>query len=267
MKVPLLLTFIFVLGVGQAAAQASEEVKQSRIGINLGYSFTGYREYTDLSINRYLNTFTVIIDGNTHKGNLLHSFNAGFFMGENDAVVSFSLDTIWQDPLEPGNEYFTYYQTNHTFIRGYAEYALDHRLWGTPVFPGYLGGSIRSDMYLLQTLNNYLFANLTVLLSLNLHISQKWVIDQDNILVLALSIPVLGYAIRPNYIGFILPLESGFASIHNYRAVFGDVKYHHAISDLLSFNAGLGFEISHITFPRPRRDAIFRLSTGVSFSF
>jgi hypothetical protein len=62
-------------------------------------------------------------------------------------------------------------------------------------------------------------------------------------------------------------MEKKITSIHNYRAVFGDLKYNQQINGLLSFYLGLGFELSHITFPQSRKDASFCLNAGIAFSF
>ena len=58
-----------------------------------------------------------------------------------------------------------------------------------------------------------------------------------------------------------------FASLHNYWAVFGDLKYHHRINSLLSLYSGVYFELSRINIPRPRIDAILTVSTGLAFVF
>ena len=58
-----------------------------------------------------------------------------------------------------------------------------------------------------------------------------------------------------------------FASVHNYWAMFGDLKYHYQLTRALSLNAGMGFELSRINIPLPRIDATFRLNAGVSFTF
>ena len=256
-----------LLGMGQLMAQSPDQAMSGKIGLGLGYAFTGYREETDLPLNRYLNAFTLIVNGNIEKGSFFHSLNIGFFRGDNDAIKSFPLDNSWEEPLEPGNQYFTYYRTDYTFTRVFGEYALDYRLWGTGAFPGYLGGALRGDLYVMETLNNYLHTSVTAIVSLNLHASQKWIINDSHSLVFSMSVPVLGYAVRPNFTGYIMPLETGVISLHNYQAVFGDLKYYYRINTLLSFNSGLGFELSHVEFPRPRRDAVFRLSAGVAFSF
>jgi len=84
------------------------------------------------------------------------------------------------------------------------------------------------------------------------------------------SIPFFGYAFRPPYYGLLyapLDLEEGITSFHNYRAVFGDLKYYFKSNELLSLYFGLGFELSHITFPQPRKDALFCINAGIIFSF
>ena len=267
-KKTIFLIGIFLLpGVVQVAAESPETANSARWGISIGYSFTGYREETDLHLNRFLNTFTFIVNGYITRGFFFHTLNIGFFRGENDAIMAYPIDTNWGEPLEPGNQYFTYYQTDHTFTRGYGEYALGRRLWGNREFPGYLGGAFRVDVYLLETLNNYLYTSLTTIASLNLHASQEWIINANNNLVFSASFPIFGYAVRPNYIGFILPIETGFISLHNYLAIFGDLQYRYKINAVLSLSTGLGFEFSRISFPRPRRDAIFRMSAGIAFTF
>jgi len=259
-----LLMLLALLHTGQAAAQSPETEKPFRIGISLGYSFTGYREETNLSLNRYLNTLTYIIDGNIEKGSLLHSFNIGFFRGENEAITAKPLYEIKIDPLiQP----FASYQNETIYTRGYLEYALDRRLWGNQMFPGYLGGAFRGDVYVMETA---IYPTFTVLASLDVHATQKWIINAENIFVFSAGFPIFGYAFRPSYFGMVFgyeEMEKRITSLHNYWAVFGDLKYHHKINALVSLYSGLGFELSRINFPQPRLDAIFRLNAGVAFSF
>ncbi|MCL2557253.1 MAG: hypothetical protein FWE09_02115 [Treponema sp.] len=77
----IIIPLMALISAGQASAQSQETLRPYRIGISMGYSFTGYREETYSQVNRYLNTLTFIIDGNIEKGNFLHSLNIGFFMG------------------------------------------------------------------------------------------------------------------------------------------------------------------------------------------
>jgi len=257
------------------AENAFNNVNRYRIGAALGYSFSGYREESYTAINRYLNTITYLLDANIEKRNLLHSFNLGFFMGY--STVSFEETFIWQDydPLT-GEAFYASSLPKYQAIRIYLEYALDYRLWGNETFPGYLGGNFRTDAYL-QFAN---YPSITGLLSLGLHATQKWIINDNNSLAFSLGLPVFGYAIRPPYAGAdaalikyaseqpIKIITMGEAiSLHNYWAVFGDLKYQHSVNSLISLYSGLGFELSRINFYRPRIDAIFRLSSGITFNF
>ena len=243
-----------------------------RIGAAVGYSFTGYKEEIESPINRYLNTLTYIVDGNIEKGNFLHSLNINFFIG-NAQMVS---------------PYLGYSHLQYISARGFIEYALDCRLWGNSTFPGFLGGAFRTlihytgvDFAGVGDKEYYPLPTGLGFISLDLHISQKWIINDKNSIVLSAGYPLFGYAVRPAYAGFdelwmkylydgsyakILSLGE-FTSFHNCWAVFGDLKYHYKISALLSSYSGLAFEISQFNFPRPRRDAIFRLNTGVAFTF
>ncbi|MDR0447545.1 MAG: hypothetical protein LBH07_02635 [Treponema sp.] len=262
-KLFLILIFAFIYSE-QAGAQPSEKTTY-RIGTGLGYTFAGYRDETDLPLNKYIDTFTFLIDGNIEKSNFFHSFNFGYFSGTIAAIPA--------DPLldEVHDDYrlFTYYQKESTFTRVYFQYALDYRLWGSDTFPGYLGGSFRGDLYtshLVQT--NYF--NLTALVSHSIHASQKWIINKENMLVYSMGFPLLGYAARPPYAALYnspWDTDNRIISLHNYQAVFGDFKYHHSINTLLSLNFGFGFELSRISFPEPRKDAAFRLNTGIAFTF
>ena len=263
----LLILIVFLLSItGFVSAQPPETEKSSQVGVGLGYSFTGYREETVLPLGRYHNTLTFIINGNIEKGSFLNSFNLGFFRGK-DAINAQPRNEYDRQP-DVISPYFEFYQIENTFTRVYLEYALDYRLWGNQTFPGYLGGAIRGDVYAIETLNNILYLNYTGLVSFNLHASQKWIINPKNNLLFSVSFPIVGYAVRPSFIGFSSwPLETGIVSLHNYRAVFGDLKYHHKFNSLISVQTGLGFELSHIVFPRPRKDAAFRLNAGVAFTF
>jgi len=270
----LAFVFFIVVNIGQIAAQSQEAAEAPetvetpikpaaenlfhRIGMGLGYSFIGYREETDLPLNRYLDTLNFNINGNIEKNKFYYSLNFGFLMGETDPLQ-----------IKNDEDYFTYYQKEAVFIKVFLENALDYRLWGNNVFPGYLGGAIRGDFYYSSMQEAYYYS-LTVLCSLDLHITQKWIISDGKKLVFSASIPFFGYAIRPPYYGlFYAPLDSEerVTSFHNYIAVFGDLKYHHKISELFSFYLGLGFELSNITFPQPRRDASFCMNAGIAFTF
>jgi hypothetical protein len=258
-KTHLVFIFFILVNIGQIAAQSPEPEKRiGKIGTGLGYSFIGYRDETDLPLNKYMDTLNFNINGNIEKNNFYYSFNFGFLTGETD-------------PLEIKNndEFFTSYQKESVFMRLYIENALDYRLWGTSVFPGYLGGAIRGDVYY-SVFNQTNYYNLTALFSLNIHITQKWIINAKNELIFSASIPVFGYAFRPPYYGLLyapLDTEQRITSLHNYTAVFGGLKYQHQLSGLLSFYLGLGFELSHITFPQSRKDALFCVNAGIVFSF
>jgi hypothetical protein len=272
-KISFVLLALFLFGVKQAAAETS---KPYRIGTSLGYSFTGYREETYSPVNRYLNTLTFIIDGNIEKRNFLHSFNLGFYMG-NSTMAASEEAVLFQDydPLT-GEAFYSTVLPQYLAMRGYLEYALDYLFWGNNTFPGYLGGAFRADTYL-QFAN---YPSITGLVSLNIHATQKWNINSENSITVSLGFPFFGYAVRPPYAGAdaalmkyaseepvkILTLGE-ITSLHNHWAVYGDVAYQHVINSLVSLYSGLGFELSRINFPRPRRDAILRLNSGIAFSF
>jgi len=254
----LALIFFILVNIGQISAQTRETEKPFKIGAGLGYSFTGYREETDLPLNRYVNALNFKINVNYEKNNLFYFFNFNFFNGETE-----SLEIDYDDDL------FTYHQRESDFYRLYLEHALDYRLWGNSILPGYLGGAIRGDVYL-SALEQSNYLSLTLICSLNIHITQKWIINAKNELLLSLSIPFFGYALRPPYYGLFyspLDMEQDITSFHNYQAVFGDFKYNYQLSKLLSFYFGFGFEISHIDFPQPRNDAEFSVNAGIAFSF
>lgn len=266
-----ILLFNIALGAAELLQAAHlpepERSRPYRIGVGFGYSFTGYREETVLDINRYLNTFTFIIDANIKKGRFFHSLNFGIFRGENDPIVAYPADLFTFRP-DPFRQYFEFYQNKYIFTRVYFEYALGYRLWGNQRFPGYLGGALRADYYGISSLSNIMYLNFSALVSLGLHVSQKWFINQNNTLVFSVTLPIFGYALRPSFVGFLAyPLEHRIISLHNYWAVFGNLKYHYRITPLLSFYSGVAVEFSHIDFPRPRRDVKTRLSAGIAFTF
>jgi hypothetical protein len=246
------------MGTGQAMAETPENTKSSRVGVSLGFSFAGYREETDLPLNRYLNTLTYLLDANIEKGKLLHSFNVGFFTGK-----------VRESEVGPEDDFFSIYRKESTFSRVYLEYALDYRLWGNQTLPGYLGGAIRGDVYY-NSLEQTLYYSFTGIAALNVHITQKWIINEKNDLTFSASFPLFGYARRPPYFGFshdLVAYEDSIASVHNYWAVFGDLRYRYSFNSLISLCTGLGFELSCINFPQPRKDALFRLNAGIDFSF
>jgi hypothetical protein len=249
---------IFILmGLGQVMAEPLENAKPLRFGPGLGFAFAGYREETSLPLNRYINTLTYSIDGSINKDNFFHSFNLGFFTGK-----------IKTTEVDSGDDYFSIYQKETAFTRVYVQYALDYRLWGNQTFPGYLGGALRGDIYynyLMQTV----YFSFTGAIALNVHATQKWIINEKNTLILSAGIPLAGYARRPPYFGFghdLTAYEQKFISLHNYWAVFGDFKYHYTLNSLVSFSSGLGFELSYFKFPQPRKDALLRLCVGIAFN-
>jgi len=262
-KIYFLFLFFIMVNSGLVSAQPVEEdeapktEKPIRIGTGFGYSFLGYREETDLPVNREMNAFNFNINGSIEKNNFFYSLNFGFLKGETR-------------PLEDNNEdYFSNYRRESSFLRLFFENALDYRLWGNSIFPGYLGGAVRGDFYY-SVLKQSHYYSLTMMFSLDLHITQKWIINDGNELIFSAGVPFLGYAFRPPYYGLLyapLDLESRVTSLHNYRAVFGGLNYHHKTNELLSLYLGLGFELSHITFPQPRKDALFCINAGIMFSF
>jgi hypothetical protein len=251
-----------LLAIVSAYAESPDKGKliDFRIGASLGFSFNGYRDETDMPLNRYLNTLIYIIDGNIEHGNFFHSFNFDFLKGE-----------IERFPTDSQNEYII-------FQKIYWEYALDYRLWGNQAFPGYFGGALRG-IHLLETMDYIgrtnlgpgstptLFPVYNDFVSLNVHASQKWVVNAKNNFIFSLSFPVFGHAFRPPYIVYQEPYENRITSLHNYWAVFGDLKYNYKITTLLSIYSGFGFELSHINFPKPRKDAQSRLNIGMAFTF
>jgi len=263
-----LLVFIslVLINIGQAYAQSTEALeameapkteKPFRIGIGFGYSFLGYREETDLPANRKLDTINFNINGNIEKNGFLYLLNFGILSGETGS------------PETESDERLSNFLGKSSFLRMYFENALDYRLWGNSVFPGYLGGAIRGDIYY-SVLKQSHYYSLTMLCSLDLHITQKWIINAENNLIFSVSIPFFGYAFRPPYYGLLFApfdLEERVTSIHNYRAVFGDLKYFYKPKDLFSFYLGLGFELSQITFPQQRKDASLSINAGISFYF
>ena len=266
---------IIILICNATIIMAETNENPYRIGASLGYSFTGYREETYSSVNRYLNTLTFLLDGNIEKNKFLHSFNIGFYMGNStiDAEEVFIDHTMNH---QTGDAYYAAILPRFLAIRGYLEYALDYRLWGNDTFPGYLGGSFRADAYL--QFGNY--PSITGLVSLDIHATQKWVMNNENSFILSLGFPIFGYAVRPPYAGadaaiikyaseqpMMIITMGEITSFHNYWAVFGDLKYHHKVNSLITLHPGLGFELSRINFPRPRIDGILRLSGGISFTF
>jgi hypothetical protein len=277
LKKPYLAFIFFILvNIGQTFAQSPEEPevsetpemtkthdkakpeKSTRIGTGAGYSFVGYREETDLPLNRYMEAINLNFNINSAKDRFCYSLNFEFLSGETE-------------PLEVKNndDSFSYYQKVHTFTRLFFEHAFDYRLWGNRAFPGYLGSAIRGDFYI-ATSEQSNYYSFTMLCSFDLHMMQKWIINAGNELVFAVSFPILGYAIRPPYYGLLygpLDSEGRVTSFENYGAIFGDIKYYHNISKLFSFYLGLGFELSRITFPQQRNDVSLSLNAGIAFSF
>jgi hypothetical protein len=257
---------LFLIGIGQAAAQPPQTAQPYTIGAALGCSFTGYREETEAPINRYLNALTFVIDANIEKGSFLHSFNFNFYSGN----------------ARTASPYKGYSQKQYNAARGVFEYALDYRLWGNQTFPGFLGGAFRSAVYI-TTVDDIQYQIPTGygLFSLNAHVTQKWIINGKNTLSLSAGFPVFGYAVRPPYAmldelwekylnekAYLKFITLGkIAGFHNCWAFFGDLEYQYKFTRLLSLYSGLGLELSRINFYRPRIDAICRLNAGIVFTF
>jgi len=268
---------MLLISVGQTMAQSHESESPYRVGVSLGNSFTGYREETYSTINMYLNALTFIVDGNIEKRNLFHSFNIGFFSGNSEMANPQTAVLLREIDHQSGETGYFAALPQFTAIRANIEYALDYRLWGNDTFPGYLGGAFRTDAYL--RFANY--PSITGLVTFGLHVSQKWFINSENSFILSIGLPFIGYGFRPAWAGadgatlkyieenpLKLLTELGhFISIHNYWALFGDLKYQHRINNLLSLYSGLGFELSRINIPRPRMDSILRLNAGIAFNF
>ena len=268
-KTGIIFALIVLIFVPTASAQTAQEPEREApllIAPGFGYSFGGYREETDSSINRYYTLPTYIIEMNINTANFLHHINIGFLMGENS-------DTVAGHLQEKYNPY------PYSSMNAGIEYALGYRLWGDDTFPGYLGGNFRTDVLLItETLE---IAKITAILSLGLHATQRWYINSQHSLSLSLGIPLLAYAVRPPFPGvdevfekFIVdgnPLgiltTGGFGSVHNYWALFGNLRYKFQFTSLFALNAGLGFDLSRVNFPQPRIDAVFRLRAGIAFTF
>ena len=247
-----------------------------RIGVSVGYSFSGYREETYSDINRYLNSLTFLIDGNIEKQKFFHSFNIGFLMGNAESETINEPCLIEEFNPLTGQSYYSENLTEYQHMRGYLEYALDYRLWGNETFPGFLGGAFRSDLYM-QFAN---YPSITGIVSLGAHASQKWIINRKNNLCFALGVPLFGYAVRPAYAGAdhaLIKYSSEdplkvvtlgqVVSLHNYFAMFGNLKYFYEINSWFSLYSGLGFELSRIKSPRTRMDSRFTINLGLSTTF
>jgi len=238
--------------------EAAKTERPFRIGNGLGYAFLGYREETDLPLNRYLETLSFNMNCSIEKGRFLYTLNLGFLSGETDPIE-----------MENNDIYYSNYQKEHTFIRYFFENAFDYKLWGNSAFPGYLGNTVRADLYY-STLSDSYYYSLTMLCSITVHLRQKWIIRNGSEFNFSISIPFFGYAIRPPYYGLsYAPLDSEerVTSFDNYTAIFGDLKYYHKVTDWFSVYFGLGFEFSRISFPQPRRDASLNMNSGIAFSF
>jgi hypothetical protein len=179
--------------------------------------------------------------------------------------------------------YRGYRQRHYIAVNGVIEYALDYRLWGNETFPGYLGGAFRTEVYYTGTNGKEDDVPMPTgygLVSLDAHITQKWIINKKNSLIFSMGYPVFGYTVRPAYTGMgelwakyvyenpwkLLTLGK-ITSFHNYWAVFGALKYYYKFTDLFSPYAGLGFALSRFNFPEPRTDAYFRINAGFAFTF
>jgi hypothetical protein len=267
MQKALFTVLLLSITVGSTAAQSPEAERFFRVGAGVGCSFTGYRDEIEAPVNRYLNALTFLLDGNIEKDSFFHTLNISFFMGDSKMA----------------SPHKGYVQRNYIYVKGCIEYALDYRLWGNETFPGYLGGAFRTVVYYSgvstgESLSPPVGAGL---FSLDLHFSQKWIINEKNKLVFSAGYPIFGYGVRPPYAGmddlwakylaegtYIKILSLGeFTSFHNYWELFGDLKYQYSFNKLVAAYSGLYFQLSRINFPHPRRDVIFRLNAGVAFIF
>jgi len=263
----LLLIVLLLFSIGRTAAQSDEKARLFRIGAGLGYSFTEYREDTDLPINRNVHSVSFAIDSAIETGNFFHLINAGFFTGKSDGIATYPYSFVWDIPSDPDERHFAFYSKEDIFTRVYAQYALGYQVWGNKAFPGYVGGALRGDFYIIDTLNNPLYRKITGIFSLGVHAAQKWIVNANNAFVLTVEVPFFGYALRPSYIGTSYPIETGITSFHNHWAVFSELKYHYNINALISLNAGFDFEFSRIEFPHPGKDMIFNINLGIAFTF
>jgi hypothetical protein len=267
MQKPFFTVLLLSVIIGSTTAQSPATGRNYRVGLGMGCSFTGYKDEIESPVNRYLDAVTFILDCNIEKGNLFHTFNINFLTGNSEML----------------SPHIGYIQRKYIYVKGLIEYALDYRLWGNETFPGYLGGAFRTVVYYsgIDT-GEILSAPVGAgLFSLDIHFSQKWIVDGRNILVFSAGYPLIGYAVRPPYAGMddlwakylydgtylkILTLGD-FTSFHNYWEVYGDFIYQHSVNQLLSVFTGFGFQLSRFNFPHPRIDAIFRLNAGVAFVF
>ena len=269
MRRSVLLIIIFTLFyTGQAAAQEEPadipgNNKLFTLGIGVGYSFIGYREETDLPLNRYINSLFIALEGRIERDNFLYLSNIGFFYGKNNEME-----------IAVDEDFFTFYQKKSESFKLFLESALDYKLWGSSNFPGYLGGAFRGNVYI-NHLPQTVYFGMTAVVSINLHVTQKWIINPGNFFIFSASVPVFGYAVRPPYYGLLyspLDMDNRITSFNNYLAVFGDLKYQYklntlpAVSDIFLY-AGFGFELSRISFPQPRNDALIRINGGLICSF
>ena len=79
-----LLLIFFFPALLNAENPDSELLKNERpvmICINLGYSFSGYRDEVESDMNRYMNTLSYMLKTSIEKGSFLHLINFNFLLG------------------------------------------------------------------------------------------------------------------------------------------------------------------------------------------
>ena len=269
----LIIPFFLLLNTVQVSGQTPDETSKYWAGLGMGASFTGYKDKVASPINRYTDALTYYIIGGIEKGNFLHSINMHFFIG----------DSVMSAP------FIGYEQENFLSARGNIKYACDYRLWGTSLFPGYLGAASRMIFHYTgvdtktAVLDELTPPTYLGIISLDLHITQKWILNSKNSLILSAAYPIIGYSARPPFASYdelmgqylldnnFLRLISigSFTSFHNYSALSGELKYQYDATPFISVFSCLAFELSYINLPkhRPRTDALVALNLGIVFNF
>lgn len=255
---------------------AEKKAWNADVSFSVGLNEGGYNELAYSDCAQSVSAVSWNLQADVTKGSFLHKLKFLFYYDKPESVLSDTAVLNQDYDALSGEMYYVVSTTSVQAYRGAVEYGCFYTLWGGTQFPGSVGGVIRSDAFI--QLAHY--PVITAAVSFCPAVTQSWVPDEENRISCTLSVPVIGWALRPPYAGADglmieyaekSPLKilgmGGFTSLHNYQCINFSVDWTHRVKSWLAVRAGADFYMSRFTEPEERRSVEINLRAGMECRF
>ena len=252
---------IVVLAVLASALFADEKKIRVETSFSINWTIGLYKEMTFANISQSILSPRFQLDTKIYSGNFMHKITADYYMANpKSAMTQNAVVYKTYDPIS-GETYYDGSKSNLAFHRIRLQYDAAYDIMQNGKFELYVGGNFACNAYL--QFEHY--PSITGLISVGPTSVLKYNIDDRNSLLLTVSMPLLGYGVRPPYAGcdaqlmkyaeedFMKILTLGnFLSFHNYQSILLDFEYKLRASQKFSTGLGFSFEYSRIAVPKER---------------